>query len=250
MADILTFALVAPMGSMGSLAVGERRGSWDHPARSAILGLIAGCLGIERSEEDAHVELSAGLGLAIRRTGRATSALSDYHTAQTRPSRRNQVFLTRKEEMADKQVLETVLSRRDYRTDTAFTVAIWRREAAMRWSFDDLVQAMRSPAFVPYLGRKSCPLSLPMDPMVITAETLHAAFIQRDAKARRPEQEAVRPGEEWTIWADVPRLSCPELGVAHDHIDQRRDEVESRQRWQFGLRTEITAHWKPAGERR
>ena len=39
MPTYLTFALVAPLGAMGELAVGERRGSWDRPGRSAVLGL-------------------------------------------------------------------------------------------------------------------------------------------------------------------------------------------------------------------
>ena len=45
MPDFLTFALAAPLAAMGEIAVGERRGSWDRPGRSAVLGLIAAVLG-------------------------------------------------------------------------------------------------------------------------------------------------------------------------------------------------------------
>ena len=244
MPEILTFALVAPLGAMGSLAVGERRGTWDRPARSAVLGLVAGCLGIERSEEGAHAELSAGLGVAIRRLGRATAVMSDYHTAQTRPSKRNRVFATRREELANKLELETVLSRRDYRADPAFTIAVWRREAPQRWSLEEVADALRRPIFVPYLGRKSCPLGLPMAPLVLEADTLRAAFAQRDAVARSHERKAMG-GDDGTIWADEPSPTCPTLGVdpTLTQIEWRRDELESRGRWQFGLRAEVVAPW-------
>jgi CRISPR system Cascade subunit CasD len=239
MAEFLTFALVAPLGAMGALAVGERRGGWDRPARSAVLGLVAGCLGIERTEEAAHAALSAGFGLAIRRFGQATPVLSDYHTAQTRPTRRNVVFATRAEELADKRELETVLSRREYRMDIAFIVALWPRAEGLRWTLDDLAEALRHPVFVPYLGRKSCPLGLPMAPITLQADTLQAAFAARDAQMSRPERDMMPPGNA-TIWADH---DAEKFGLQAGHTEQRRDELASRGRWQFGLRTELVAAW-------
>ena len=62
MPEFLTFALAAPLAAMGEIAVGERRGGWDSPGRSAILGLIAGCLGLEREDEAAHAALETGYG--------------------------------------------------------------------------------------------------------------------------------------------------------------------------------------------
>ena len=64
--DFLTCVLAAPIAAMGTLAVGERRGTWDRPGRSAVLGLVAACLGIEREDEDAHQALEAGYGMALR----------------------------------------------------------------------------------------------------------------------------------------------------------------------------------------
>src|SRR5437764_7750010 len=84
MPDFLTFALAAPLAAMGEIAVGERRGSWDRPARSAILGLIAACLGLAREDEAAHAALETGYGLTLRRQ-RLGPLLADYHTAQVPP---------------------------------------------------------------------------------------------------------------------------------------------------------------------
>jgi CRISPR system Cascade subunit CasD len=243
MPAILTFALAAPLGAMGALAVGERRGGWDRPGRSAVLGLVAACLGLDRAAEDEHAALSAGLGLAIRREGPATALLSDYHTAQVPRTLRNRVFATRREELGAPE-LETVLSRRDYRADIAFTAALWHRpKAPMPWTLADLAAAMAEPRFVPYLGRKSCPLGLPMAPLVAEAETMREAFTRRDAEAREWERRLVPRGAGGTVWADEAGPGEPLLGLHEIYRETRRDEPVSRARWQFGLRAEIAAEW-------
>ena len=96
MAEILTFVLVAPLGAMGGVAVGENRTGCDRPGRSVVLGLVAGCLGLTRSEEAAQTELAEGLGLGLRREGVAGPLLTDYHTAQTQASRKGRRFATRR----------------------------------------------------------------------------------------------------------------------------------------------------------
>ena len=58
MARFLTLTFAAPLASFGAIAVGERRPSWDRPGKSAALGLIAGALGLDRSDEDAHRALA------------------------------------------------------------------------------------------------------------------------------------------------------------------------------------------------
>lgn len=254
MAAILTFALVAPLGAMGGIAVGERRPGWDHPGRSAVLGLVAACLGIERAAEEAHAELDAGLGLALRREGPPGPLLADYHTAQVAPARRGRVFATRREELAGPR--ETVLSRRDYRADLGFTAALWRRPApAFRWTLADLEDAMRAPGFVPYLGRKSCPLGLPLAPLLDDAATVAEAFAQRDAEAARCgwlERDAMAPPArrgahvaKGTVWADLAGPDEPLLGLSPHRKETRRDAPLSRRRWQFGLREEVAADWVP-----
>src|SRR5215469_1393549 len=80
MPEFLTFVLAAPLAAMGEIAVGERRGSWDRPGRSAVLGLIAACLGLAREDEGAHESLETGYGLALR-VQNVGPLLPDYHTA-------------------------------------------------------------------------------------------------------------------------------------------------------------------------
>jgi CRISPR system Cascade subunit CasD len=241
MAAMMTFVLAAPLGAMGSLAVGERRGSWDRPGRSAVLGLIAGGLGLDRTDETSHAALSAGLGIAVRREGAVTPLLSDYHTAQTAPTRRNRAFANRREELAAPDP-QTILSRRDYRADTAFTVVLWRRPAVSPWTLEDLAAALKKPRFVPYLGRKSCPLGLPMAPVIVDAETIRDALNQRDSVALRIERSMLEKPSDGMVWADM-RDGDPALGLQDTHNETRRDEPLSRARWQFGLRDEVAAPW-------
>jgi CRISPR system Cascade subunit CasD len=120
--EFLTFVLAAPLAAMGEIAVGERRGTWDRPGRSAVLGLIAACLGLAREDETAHDALETGYGLALR-VQHVGPLLPDYHTAQVPPARRGRRFATRAEELSAKD-LETILSRRDYRTDVVALAAL------------------------------------------------------------------------------------------------------------------------------
>jgi len=183
MPEFLTFAIAAPLAAMGEIAVGERRGTWDRPARSAMLGLVAACLGLARDDEAAHAALETGYGLALRRQG-IGPLLADYHTVQVPPRQRGRRFATRAEELAAGP-LETILSRRDYHTDTLVLVALWPRPE-VRWGLEEIASALRAPRYTPYFGRKSCPLMLPLSPRLEIAADPVAALAARAETGPEP----------------------------------------------------------------
>jgi CRISPR system Cascade subunit CasD len=231
MPEFLTFALAAPLAAMGEIAVGERRGSWDRPGRSAVLGLIAACLGLARDDEAAHAALEAGYGVALRRQCLGP-VLADYHTAQVPPATRGRRYATRAEELAAGD-LETILSRRDYRTDILVLAALWPRLGA-RWPFEEIETALRTPHYTPYFGRKSCPLVLPLAPRREEAANPAAVLAARAANGPEPERQLFRssgPAVVTMTAADACRF-----GLKFDRSEIRRDAVASRQRWQFALR--------------
>ena len=232
--DFLTCVLAAPIGAMGALAVGERRGTWDRPGRSAVLGLVAACLGIEREDEDAHQALEAGYGMALR-VERLGPVLADYHTAQVPPARRGRVFRTRREELAAPD-LGTILSRRDYHVDVVVFVALWPREAAPRWSLKAIAEAMREPQFVPYLGRRACPLMLPLSPEIEAAADPAAALAARAERDRGLQLLSLRPAADPVVTLDAADARL--FGLPYRRVELRRDALASRQRWQFNLREE------------
>lgn len=237
----LLFTLYAPMASFGEIAVGERRMSWARPGRSAILGLVGAAQGIEREDEAAHGRLEAALHYAVR-TESPGRPLVDYHTAQTPKARRGRTFATRRAEL-ESEALNTVLSTREWRTDACFTVALWPRSGRLV-DLDKIAECLRFPAFVLYLGRKSAPLSLPLNPAIVEAETFMAAF-----GAREPT------GAERTILraTQIDGMACGEIACDHDapgapvegRIERRRDSAASRTRWQFADRLERVVFPEP-----
>lgn len=231
----LLFTLYAPMGSFGDIAVGERRMSWARPGRSAVLGLVAAASGIERTDEDAHRNLETGLWYAVR-TDTPGRPFIDYHTAQTPKARKGRTFATRREEL-ESDDLNTVLSSREWRSDAFFTVSLWPRvEDAV--DLDEMAGALRRPRFALYLGRKSAPLGLPLNPAVIEADTFMDAFDRRQPNVEEKEiLESLRGTD-----------TAPATMIAFDHdapgagadarIERRRDAIVSRARWQFADRLE------------
>lgn len=230
----LLFTLYAPMGSFGEVAVGERRMSWARPGRSAVLGLVAAAQGIDRADDAAHRRLEVELHYAVR-TDAPGRPFMDYHTAQTPKARRGRTFATRREEL-ESDALNTVLSTREWRADTCFTAALWPRFGHAA-DLDHIAECLRHPRYALYLGRKSAPLGLPLDPAIIEAETFMDAF------AARPPNDEVR---QVLQRARVDGMSHGEISCDHDapgtpdqgRIERRRDAVASRARWQFAERLE------------
>lgn len=243
--QFLLFTLYAPMCSLGEIAVGERRMGWTRPGRSAVLGLVAAALGIKRSDDDAHRALEEGLHYAVR-TDASGKPFLDYHTTQTPTARRGRRFQTRREEL-DAERINTVLSVREWCSDACFTVALWGRPDG-NLNLAGIAAAMLKPQFVLYLGRKSAPLGLPLDPELVEAGNfMDALALRRSATVAEDEGETPGlmeasvlerlrhdspVGREIAFDADAP--GAPEGG----QIERRRDGVGSRTRWQFRDREE------------
>jgi CRISPR system Cascade subunit CasD len=250
MPAFLTFALVAPLASFGAIAVGERRSGWDRPGRSAVLGLIGACLGVEREDDAAQEALAADYGLALlcHTPGRL---LADYHTAQVPSGQRNRRFATRAAELAAPD-LNTVLSRRDYRSGAWHLGALWPRVAAPGWPLEEIRDAMERPGFVPYLGRKSCPLGLPLAPQLEEAPDAAAALLDRHAAGPEAGLSDPRGRSLRNALADVsadPVIVLDAEDAADDprvlRVEVRRDQPRSRRRWQFDLRREAVLRATP-----
>src|ERR1700730_14559874 len=246
MPSFLTFTMAAPLASFGNIAVGERRPSLDRPSKSAVLGLVAGALGIKRDDDEAHASLAQELFYGVRTENLKVRSprrlMTDYHTAQTPPHGRHQRFATRREETADKQNLGTILSYREYRSDCSFSIALWPRAIPSRFSLEKLAEALREPVFVPYAGRKACPLMLPMQPLLTEAANVREAFEQRDAICDR--QRAFLQSYGLFAAPDALALDADAADVMPGRRERRRDQTLSRRRWQFGPRDEILHSWK------
>ncbi len=269
MRDYLVFQLYGPLASWGDIAVGETRPSALTLTKSAILGLVAAALRLkrpdtihfendeprtarERSEcEAGHTKLAEGYGIAIK-VETLGLPLSDYHTAQVPSSgtgRNRRVFSTRRDELTSgyKSDLNTILSRREYRQDAFCVVALWARPDAP-YALDALRNALLEPGFTLYLGRKACPLALPLQPTVVHAEHVEDALagvsmgnvLKHLAEAEGREESLLArhfsPAAPLLLWdSDANTRQAPEQTVT------RRDTPLSRRRWQFKVRDEHRA---------
>lgn len=240
MRDHLVFTLWAPLAAMGEIAVGERRTGFDRPAKSAVLGLLAAALGIERDAEATHLRIAEGYGLAIR-VAVVGSILIDYHTAQVPPAKKGRRWATRRSELANAE-LGTVLSKREYRESPHFTLAVWANDSAPH-ALDHLANALRRPRFTLYFGRKACPLGLPPAPRIVAAENLADAFRHYDEMQSIDERRVIQHmGSQdriGRIYAEVEEQDRLGPGLRANRIERRRDVPLSRRRWQFGLREEL-----------
>ncbi len=174
MTEYLIFRLYGHMAAWGDIAVGEYRPTFSHPGKSAVLGLIAASLGIRRNEEAQLLMLTESYSFAVH-VEESGSPMKDYHTAQVPPSGKKTVYPTRRAELSAAR-LNTILSSRDYRCDALYTVMIWGNSKELPFSLKQISYAFKKPIFSLYLGRKSCPLSLPLQPQLIKAKNLKKAL--------------------------------------------------------------------------
>ncbi len=228
MKDYLLFQLYGPLASWGDIAVGEYRPSFAHPSKSAIVGLLAAALGIRRDEEGRQNSLAASCTFSVRVDAMGV-LLRDYHTTQVPSAKRGVTHYTRQSELATDE-LNTILSSRDYRCDAVYTLAITVADGAP-YSLEELASALAKPVFTLYLGRKSCPLAMPLHPQIINAATL------RDALASVPPiaelTDIISKDDTNVFWeGDI------ESGLSCQQVIIRRDEPRSRKRWQFSDRRE------------
>ena len=229
MQDYLVFQLYAPLVAWGDQAVGQERPSADHPSRSALLGLLAAALGIDRADEQQHAQLSAAchFGIKLYTPG---LALRDFHTAQVPPAdKKAKHRYTRRDELREAK-LGTILSFRSYRQDSLSVVALWLGEGSA-YSLTQLQNALREPRFHLYFGRKACPPAAPLSPELGQFVSMKQALdTYAPAEELKPLVGRTQPRYYWE-----PHSAS---GLEETYRGPRYDQPISRRRWQFASREE------------
>lgn len=221
MTNYLVFTLVAPMGSFADAPGDHRRGSaFSWPGRSAVLGLLGAAAGIRRDDADRLKELSR-FHTAVAVFGRG-GFLKDFHTVQTIPHARiENPGWTRREAVGSLTSGDNPkITYREYYMDCAYGAAVWGMKDLSSWA-----ESLQYPIFVPYLGRKSCPLSAPMAPQIVSAENLKQAIFA----IKMPHFIEVDPSR--------PILVASDVQPDNDHrVEVRWDNPLDRSSWHFGQR--------------
>jgi len=241
--EYLLFRLYGPMAGWGDIAVGESRHSLISPTKTAVMGLVAAALGVSREQEAVHQALNSGYAMATAVLSEG-DLLRDYHTVQAPDSVGKFSYRTRRDELVvGRERLGTVLSSRDYRTDACALIALRPAGPDAPYALDDLAQALKTPRFTLYLGRKSCPLAAPLQPEVISAEHYAEAFAYYAPQPLAGSAAAryVDAAFGASDWVDYYWEGTPEDFMPADRFDARQlmqlsrhDRLLSRQRWQYG----------------
>ena len=228
MDEYLIFQLYAPLASWGGQAVGQERPSDDNPSRSALLGLIAAALGIRRDDEDNHQALSNACRFGVKLLAPGL-VLRDFHTIQVPPSTKKQKHLfTRRDELQEPKI-GTMLSYRSYRQDAFCIVAVTIDSET--FSPVRLQKALLEPVFPLYLGRKSCPPALPLNPQLIQSANLREALDAYVVYGMSPQLDHKKPRYYWEAKMNA--------GMDHNYRSTRYDQPINRKRWQFAPRDEF-----------
>ena len=251
MKDYLIFRLHGALSSWGDIAVGDIRPSYRYPSKSAVIGLLAAALGVERDVHDKQSEL-AKLMFSVRIDAMG-SPIDDYHTVQA-PSEqaikydRTKASWTRLDEIeAIKwRVIQSqsnaeagaIQSRRAYYCDSVYSIALCENEKdKVNWQtleiskLQDIVAFLKEPRFVLYLGRKSCPLSLPLEPQIVTTNNCKSAF--RQAKFKFVDElESILKQTTTIQYYSEEMLENSQMKLT------RRDQPVNRTTWQFTERDE------------
>ena len=237
----LVVTLMAPLASFGERAGNVERPTADRPTRSALIGLAGAALGIRRADHEGQRRLAASFRVATATPG-AGSLVSDFHTYQSLPSSSRPPPQMRPEALARRTDLVTSITRREYRADVWHEAAYALQDGA-HWKLEDLSDAFRAPRFTLSLGRKSCPLSAPLDPKIIEADDLGEVFRQRRGESAWLDSKT--PVFDRRRWRHRQGAIAAErredLGAANRRLRQHRrhDEPGDRLAWQFSARREF-----------
>lgn len=207
----LLLRLAAPLQSWGLESKFDTRQTGREPTKSGIIGLLACALGVARDDQAALVELNT-LSVAIREDQEG-QLLRDYHTVKSYKSPMDLIAC------ADPE--DAYQTYRYYLADAVFVVAVSSENEEL---LQRLEQALKAPAFPLYLGRRSCPPTLPVVlglkelPLLeaVQSEPWQAAQWYRKKQQRQSGTETVRlrivldhTGQGGVAMRDVPHSFDP-----------------------------------------
>ena len=132
----LLLRLAAPLQSWGSNSKFETRTTEKMPTKSGVLGMLAAALGWNR---DADLTRLAALKFGVR-ADREGENITDFHIARSQKGK------------------DSYVTYRHYLSDAVFLAGVEGDEEVIK----ELEIALHNPCFPLFLGRRSCPPTLPI----------------------------------------------------------------------------------------
>jgi len=194
----LLLRLAGPMQSWGEHSSFSQRDTGRFPTRSGLIGLIACALGRRRTDP---VDDLAALRFTIR-VDRHGEMMEDFHTVGG--GMPPHLTVPTAEGGRRKPATATIVSRRHYLADAVFVVAVEGPSELVT----QIASALRSPAWAPYLGRRSCPAEAPL----LVRERVEDPVDE----LRRTVPLCRRP----------PRKGDPDVTFVHEHGGAGRERLD------------------------
>lgn len=169
------------------------RDTEHEPTKSGVLGLVAAALGMSR-DDDAGLAALASLRMGVR-VDRAGTLLHDYHTAGGGKFRGQKYYVH--------DTSDCVPTHRYYLQDASFVAALQGEDSLV----SRIAEALRSPRYAPFLGRRSCPPSVPLLIGVVEGngrEALEGAPLALEPDSGPYRLVVESPGGEGDVRYDVP----------------------------------------------
>jgi CRISPR system Cascade subunit CasD len=136
----LLLRLAAPLQAWGGESKFERRVTNREPTKSGVIGMLAAALGRRRDES---IDDLAALCFGVR-IDQPGQMVKDFHTARKLLPRKKGSFIDE---------YESYVTLRYYLADAVFLVGLEGETKGIK----ELEDAVNSPVFPLYLGRRSCP---------------------------------------------------------------------------------------------
>ncbi|AQS66882.1 type I-E CRISPR-associated protein Cas5/CasD [Streptomyces pactum] len=184
---VLVLRLAGPLQSWGASSRFTRRTTESAPTKSGVVGLLAAAAGIERGDDTRLAPLAAlRFGVRIDQPG---TRIRDFHTAHHGVTGASMP-----------------LSERFYLADAVF-VAVVEGDHALLTGLHD---ALRAPVYPPYLGRRSCPPSEPVDLGRYEDATLEDALTSAPWQASAWYRRRHRPPQTLTVLRETTTTESAE----------------------------------------
>ncbi|MEV0254738.1 type I-E CRISPR-associated protein Cas5/CasD [Streptomyces sp. NPDC050732] len=192
--SVLLLRLAGPLQAWGASARFVRRTTEPAPTKSGVIGMLAAATGLHRDDDTGLARLaSLRFGVRIDQPG---TRLRDFHTAHHAVTGKSMP-----------------LSERFYLADAVFVAALEGDRALL----DELDSALRTPAHPLFLGRRSCPPSLPVE--LATHDICLSQALQEEPWQATGWYQRLRHNEP-TVALTVLR----EPGPDEQHTETSRDQ--------------------------
>jgi CRISPR system Cascade subunit CasD len=143
---VLLLRLSAPLQSWGVSSKFDTRDTGREPTKSGVIGMIAAAMGYRRFETDKITKLNRlKFAVLVEKEG---DFLRDYHSVYTEEG------WEKKKNHKKLDSSDSYITKRFYLADASFIVGLEDEEEELI----KIKNALKSPYFPLYLGRRSCPL--------------------------------------------------------------------------------------------